>query len=277
MVFRDNYVLDLGIAFFKQFRRPYKFEDLGEFLISGGMEKFRKLDFAMLREQKDCQYSLKGVKLEAPVMRPPKIVCVGLNYRDHAREQQKEVPDKPLLFCKAANVVIGEGETIQLPEGQSEKVDYEVELAVVIGKPGFKIPREEAREHVFGYTIMNDVTARDLQASERQWFRAKSFHTFAPLGPVVVSPDTVDTKNLHLELRLNGQVMQSGNTGDMVFDPEFLIEYISNCFPLEPGDIIATGTPAGVGVHRNPPTFLRPGDEIEAEIEGIGVLHNTVA
>jgi 2-keto-4-pentenoate hydratase/2-oxohepta-3-ene-1,7-dioic acid hydratase in catechol pathway len=269
-------VADLATAFFKQFRRPHKFRDLLDFLRADGMERVRELNLARLKNERDVFYPLEDVEVMAPIARPPKIVCVGLNYRDHAKEQNKPTPESPLLFMKAPNIVIGPEDEVRIPRAAPEKVDYEVELAVVIGRAGFEIPRARAGEHIFGYTIMNDVTARDLQASEKQWFRAKSFATFAPMGPHVVTRDELGKNGVAVELRLNGSVMQSGSTKDMVFDPEYLVEYVSACFPLEVGDVISTGTPAGVGVFREPPVFIKPGDEIEAEIEGIGVLRNRV-
>lgn len=219
---------------------------------------------------------LSEMKILAPIPRPPKIICLGLNYRDHAAEQKKEPPKEPMIFAKASNVVIGPDDEIVIPRWVSEKVDYECELAVVIKKEAYRVKRSDARDYIFGYTIMNDVTARDIQAADKQFFRGKSFATFAPMGPVVVTPDELDAGNLDIELRLNGEVMQKGNTRDMIFDVPFLIEFISACFPLEPGDVISTGTPAGVGVFRNPPVFMKGGDVVKAEISGIGILRNCV-
>lgn len=268
-------VLDLSAAFFKQFRRPYKFHDLLDFLKADGMDKVRDLSLQKLKNERDCVYPLEDCEVLAPIPRPPKIVCVGLNYKAHAAEQNKPSPETPLLFMKAPNIVVGPEDDVRIPEAAPEKVDYECELAVVIGKAGFAIPPAKSKEHIFGYTIMNDVTARDLQASEKQWFRAKSFATFAPMGPHVVTADELKP-DACIDLRLNGSVMQSGKINDMIFTPEFLVPYVSAGFALEVGDVISTGTPSGVGVFRNPPVFMRPGDEIEAEIEGIGVLRNRV-
>lgn len=215
---------------------------------------------------------LSEVRLRAPILRPPKIVGVGLNYRDHAEEQNRPVPTSPLLFAKAPTAVIGPGDTIRLPREESESVDYEVELGVVVGTGGYRISKTEAMRHVLGYTIVLDISARDIQAREKQWFRAKSFATFAPLGPMVVSPDEADGGNLAISLKVNGEVRQQSRTSQMIFDVPSLVAFISACFALEAGDVIATGTPGGVGVFRNPQVFLKEGDVIEATIEKIGTL-----
>lgn len=273
---RGSLVLDLGAAFFASFRRPFRFRDLREFLEAGGPGRLKELDLPALARDRKVALPLRDVRLLAPLARPPKIVAVGLNYRCHAAEQKLEPPAAPVLFAKAPNIVIGPGDAIEIPRGLSEQIDYEVELAVVIGTPGFRIPAERAREHVFGYTILNDVTARDLQRGDRQWFRGKSLNTFAPMGPVVVTPDEFDPSGAEIRLEVNGEVRQKGTTGDLIFGVEFLIAYISACFPLEAGDVISTGTPAGVGMFMDPPRWLRAGDRVEATIEGIGTLFNPV-
>jgi len=271
-----KFAIDLGQAFFRQFKRPAKFQDLGEFLEQGGVEKVGQLELDRLTRERTVGIPLHEVKLKAPLRRPPKIVCVGLNYRAHATEQKLEPPPAPMLFAKAPNIVIGPEDAIEIPLGLSEQIDYECELAVVIGTPGFRIPRTEAKKHVFGYTIMNDVTARDLQRGDKQWFRGKSCNTFAPLGPVVVTPDEIDPANAPVHLKVNGEVRQKSNTNDLIFDVPFLIEYISAAFPLEAGDVISTGTPSGVGMFMTPPRWLKKGDRVEATIEGIGTLANPV-
>ena len=271
-----KYAVDLGQAFFRQFKRPAKFQDLGEFLQEGGVEKIGGLELDKLVRERTVGIPLHEVKLRAPLRRPPKIVCVGLNYRAHAAEQKLEPPPAPMLFAKAPNIVIGPEDAIEIPLGLSEQIDYECELAVVIGTPGFRIPRTEAAKHIFGYTILNDVTARDLQRGDKQWFRGKSCNTFAPMGPVVVTPDEIDPKNAPVSLKVNGEVRQKSNTNDLIFDVPFLIEYISAAFPLEAGDVISTGTPGGVGMFMTPPRWLRKGDRVEATIEGIGTLANPV-
>jgi len=271
-----GFVYDLAQAFFRHFRRPYKFPDLLAFLQADGPEKLLELELGRMKEDRTVCLPLKEVRLRAPLLRPPKIICVGLNYRDHAMEQKKDPPAAPLLFAKAPNVVIGDGDAIRIPTGLSEKVDYEVELGVVIGRTAFRVKRAEALAHVFGYTVFNDVTARDVQQGDKQWFRGKSFDTFAPMGPVIVSADELKPDRLTLELILNGRQAQKGSTADMIFDVPAIIEYASACFPLEIGDVIATGTPSGVGVFRTPPVFLKKGDEVAARIEGIGTLRNPV-
>jgi 2-keto-4-pentenoate hydratase/2-oxohepta-3-ene-1,7-dioic acid hydratase in catechol pathway len=271
-----EFAYDLSQAFFRTFKRPFALRDLVDFLEIDGPSRMDELDLGALKNDRTVAMPARRAVLRAPVLRPPKIICVGLNYREHAKEQNVEPPKEPLLFAKAANSVIGPEETIRIPAGVSDKVDPEVELAVVIGKAGYQIRREDAWTHVFGFTIMNDVTARDIQKADRQWFRGKSFRTFAPLGPVVIAKEAVDISNLEVRLRVNGQERQKGSTSDLIFDIPRLLEYASACFELEVGDILSTGTPSGVGVFRNPPVFLKPGDVVEAEIQNIGVLRNPV-
>lgn len=269
-VLRSDSVLDLSRAFTSSLKRSCEFRDLEAFLKADGPGNLSKIDL----NDNQYTYPLQSVQLMSPIFRPPKINCVGLNYRDHAEEQGHPIPSTPIIFPKAANAVIGNGDTIVLPPA-SKQVDYEVEFAVIISKEAYNVKAADASDYIFGYTIMNDVSARDLQFADKQWYRAKSYKTFAPLGPVVVTPDELDVKNLEISLKLNGQVMQKSNTKNLIFDVPFLIEFISSCFPLEPGEIISTGTPGGVGVFRDPPVFLKPGDKIEAEIQGIGTLVNT--
>jgi 2-keto-4-pentenoate hydratase/2-oxohepta-3-ene-1,7-dioic acid hydratase in catechol pathway len=219
---------------------------------------------------------LDEVRLRAPVLRPPKIVCVGLNYRDHAAEVDLEPPDVPTIFSKFATAIIGPGEPIVLPRA-SKRPDYEAELAFVIGRGGRHIPAARWRDHVFGYTCINDVTARDFQKATTQWVLSKSFDTFAPMGPWLVTADEIpDPHALDIGLTLNGEVMQSSNTKHLIFGIPELIEHLSSVFTLEPGDVVATGTAAGVGFARKPPRYLRPGDEVTVSIQGIGELRNPV-
>jgi len=210
-----------------------------------------------------------------PVPDPGQIVCVGLNYHDHAEEQDEEVPDKPMLFAKSPSSVTGPGEPIVHPRTVSQ-VDYEVELGIVIGRTAYRIDADEADEYVAGYTVLNDVSARDAQFEDGQFFRGKSYETFAPMGPVLASPDAVDPNDLAVELRVNGETKQSSTTAEFIFDVGEVIEYVSGVTTLRPGDVISTGTPGGVGIFRDPPDLLEPGDEVEAEIEGIGTLRNHV-
>lgn len=209
---------------------------------------------------------LSSVRLLAPCV-PTKIVCVGRNYLEHAREMGNALPDKPLLFFKPPSAVIGPGDEIVYPP-QSSRVDYEGELAIVIARRCRHVSRAGAFDVVRGYTILNDVTARDLQETDGQWARAKGFDTFAPIGPCIA--DGLDPARLHIRTMLNGEVRQDSSTGLLIFDIPTLIEYISAAFTLEAGDVIATGTPSGIGP-------MQPGDEVRVEIEGIGALVNRVA
>jgi 2-keto-4-pentenoate hydratase/2-oxohepta-3-ene-1,7-dioic acid hydratase in catechol pathway len=212
-----------------------------------------------------------------PIERPQKIVCVGLNYRDHAEEQGVPLPEWPILFAKWPNTLIGPGEPIVVP-AISQQVDYEAELGVVVGTRVKGASPDNALEAVAGYLCLNDVSARDLQFGDKQWVRGKSPDTFCPVGPSLVSAsDVPNPQNLRIRAILNGEVMQDSNTSNMVFGVADIVSFISQAITLEPGDLIATGTPAGVGVFRDPPVLLKPGDEITIEIEGLGELTNPVA
>jgi 2-keto-4-pentenoate hydratase/2-oxohepta-3-ene-1,7-dioic acid hydratase in catechol pathway len=215
-----------------------------------------------------------SVRMLAPVPTPGKIVCVGLNYHDHAEEQGEEVPERPLLFGKAPTSVTNPGDPIVRPADVDE-LDYEVELAVVIGREARHVSAADAQSYVAGYTVCNDVSGRDVQFSDGQYFRGKSYDTFSPLGPTLAA-DGVDPNALDVSLRLNGETMQSSNTDQFVFDVDEVVAYVSRAMTLRPGDVISTGTPGGVGVFRDPQRFLEPGDEVVAEIEGIGELRNHV-
>ncbi|MCS7167670.1 MAG: fumarylacetoacetate hydrolase family protein [Gemmatales bacterium] len=218
------------------------------------------------------------VRLAAPIPDPPKVICIGLNYRDHAAESGAPIPAEPVLFSKFSSAIIGPEEPIRLPK-VSKEVDYEAELVIVIGKRGRYIPEQEARQHIVGYTIGHDVSARDWQLRKPggQWLAGKTFDTFAPIGPALVTKDEVgDPHQLNIELRLNGQVMQRSNTNQMIFSVDKLVSYISQVVTLQPGDLIFTGTPPGVGFARKPPVFLKSGDTVEITIERLGVLRNPV-
>jgi 2-keto-4-pentenoate hydratase/2-oxohepta-3-ene-1,7-dioic acid hydratase in catechol pathway len=220
--------------------------------------------------------SATSVRLVSPIPRPPKIVCIGLNYREHALEAKMPIPTIPTVFSKFNTAVIGPGDAIILPR-ESTQPDYEAELAFVVGKGRRYINKEAWRDHVLGYTIMNDVTARDYQFATSQWIIGKNFDTFAPIGPWVVTADAIpDPHALDISLRINDEVLQSSNTKELIFKIPELVAYLSSVFTLEPGDIISTGTPSGVGVARVPPRFLRCGDELKVFIEGIGELRNYV-
>ena len=217
------------------------------------------------------------VRIHAPITHPAKLIGIGLNYRDHIDEfKGGQTPKQPLLFAMYANAITGPDEPIIRP-AMSQQVDFEAELAVVIGRRGRQISAEQAVDYIAGYTIVNDVSARDLQFSDGQWLRAKSFDTFAPMGPYLVTRNTLrDGDGLDIELRLNGQTMQKSNTRNLIFKVPELVSFISKVMTLEVGDVIATGTPSGVGFVRNPPVFMKAGDVVEIDIEGIGQLRNPV-
>jgi len=213
--------------------------------------------------------------MAVPIPRPGKIVCVGLNYRDHAEEQGAELPEAPLLFAKFTTSLIGPGDPIVIPPIVT-KCDYEAELGVVLGATGRQVSRENALEAVAGYVVANDVSARDLQFGDGQWTRGKSPDTFCPVGPLVPAADVRDPHSLPIRAILNGEVVQDSTTANLVFGVDEVISYASQTATLEAGDLILTGTPAGVGIFRDPPRLLGPGDEITIEIDGVGTLTNPV-
>jgi 2-keto-4-pentenoate hydratase/2-oxohepta-3-ene-1,7-dioic acid hydratase in catechol pathway len=218
---------------------------------------------------------MDNLKLLAPVPAPPRIFGIGVNYAEHAAESGTAMQKVPTVFMVLSSAVVGPGEDVILPKA-SAMPDYEAELAVVIGKAGYQVPASHAMEHVFGYTIMNDVSARDVQKATSQFTLGKSFPTFAPMGPWVVSKDEVpDPHALQISLTIGGEKLQNSNTKMMIFQIPALIEYISGVTPLQVGDVISTGTPAGVAMGRTPPRWLKPGEEMVIEIQGIGELRNT--
>jgi 2-keto-4-pentenoate hydratase/2-oxohepta-3-ene-1,7-dioic acid hydratase in catechol pathway len=218
--------------------------------------------------------AMDGVKLLAPVQAPPRIFGIGVNYAEHAAESGTETQKVPTVFIVLSSAVVGPGDDVVLPKA-STKVDYEAELAVVIGKPGYQVSAAKAMDHVFGYTIMNDVSARDVQRATTQWSLGKSFPTFAPMGPWIVSKDEVpDPHALDISLTIGGEKLQDSNTHLLIFQIPALIEYISGIVPLQVGDVISTGTPAGVGMGRTPQRWLKPGEEMVIAIQGIGELRN---
>jgi 2,4-didehydro-3-deoxy-L-rhamnonate hydrolase len=242
------------------------------FFTHWGLERLEGL----LREPRRRLLPANSVRLGPPVARPGKIVCLGKNYADHAAEFDAEVPTSPILFSKAITSLIGPFDSIVAPAGAT-RIDAEAELAVVIGAPGRNIPEDRALRHVAGYTVLNDVTDRDAQKEGKQWFRGKSPDTFCPLGPWLVTRDEApDPHALRVFSRVNGAPLQDGNTRDMLFRIPFLIAFISRAIRLDAGDVIATGTPAGVGFARKPPVLLKPGDVVEVGVEGIGALRNPV-
>ena len=220
---------------------------------------------------------LDGVRLTAPLTNPSKIICVGLNYHDHCREQGLEAPERPILFAKFPSTIIGPGDEITWPGDLSQQVDYEAELAVIIGRKGRDIPVDEAYRYIAGYANLNDISARDVQFADEQWVRGKSFDTFCPLGPYLVTTDEVpDPHVMQIRSWVNGELRQSSNTRELVFNVPRLVAYISRTSTLLPGDIISTGTPGGVGVFQKPPVFLQPGDVVEVEVDKLGRLRNPV-
>jgi acylpyruvate hydrolase len=245
-------------------------------LLAGGVAALDLAREALVSADPEAQHPLGSVTLQAPVPRPGKIICVGLNYRDHAAESKMPIPDYPAIFSKYANAIIGPDQPIVIPR-VTDQVDYEGELAFVIGRRGRYIPPEQALAHVAGYMAFNDVSARDFQMRTSQWTIGKAFDGFAPTGPALVTADEIPhPHDLDLRVTIGGELLQSSNTRNLVFTVPDLVAQLSQVMTLEPGDIVATGTPAGVGFARTPPRFLRPGDLVEVEISGIGILRNPV-
>lgn len=262
---KDNQVVDLHHV--SQGRLPV---DMFTFLQQGEPA----LQLARELEQKaTSNLPLAEVKLLAPLTNPSKVVAIGLNYMDHCREQKVEPPKSPLIFAKFPTAIIGPQEAIRWDPALTGQVDFEAELAVIMGRRARRVSEAEALEYVAGYTICHDVSARDLQFGDGQWVRAKSLDTFCPLGPYLVTRDEIlDPHQLAIRCTVNDAVLQNSNTQEMIFRIPFLIAYISRAFTLLPGDIITTGTPDGVGVFRSPKVFLKDGDRVTIEIEGLGQL-----
>ncbi|MFN7918592.1 MAG: fumarylacetoacetate hydrolase family protein [Bryobacteraceae bacterium] len=220
--------------------------------------------------------ALSGVKLLAPIPRPPKIICIGLNYRDHAIESNMQIPTTPTVFCKFPTAVIGPGDNIVLPK-KSTQPDYEAEFAFVIGKGGRNIKGKDWKKHVFGYMNLNDVSARDIQLATSQWVMGKTFDTFCPMGPFLATADEIaDPHDLDISLTIGKETLQKSNTKHLIFRIPDLIAHLSSIFTLEPGDVVSTGTPAGVGFARKPPRYLQAGDECVVRVKGLGELRNPV-
>jgi len=219
---------------------------------------------------------LSEVKLHAPLPNPPRVFAIGLNYHDHAIEAKMALPKFPVVFFKMTTAIVGPGENIVLPKNSSQP-DYEAEFAFVIGKGGYRIPSSAWRDHVYGYTIVNDVSARDIQMSTSQWSLAKSFPSYCPMGPAIVTTDEIsDPHNLAIGLTINGETLQNSNTRELVFKIPELVEYISSITPLLPGDVVSTGTPGGVGMGRSPQRWLKAGDVVTVKVEELGELTNPV-
>jgi len=262
----NDEVVDLSIAGFSSILD----------LIEAGAAGRAKAEAFAAGAASENKYALKSVKLLAPIPRPRKLICVGLNYRDHAAETGSQIPDVPTIFNKFATAVIGPGDDIVLPK-VSKSPDYEAEFAFVIGVGGRHIAAEDWQKHMFGYTMINDVSARDYQRATTQWLMGKTFDTFAPMGPWIVTADEIaDPHSLDIQLEIDGEILQNSNTRELIFKIPELIAFLSSVFTLEPGDIVSTGTPAGVGVARTPQRFLRPGEEVTVRIPGIGELVNPV-
>lgn len=274
------YVLDFAAAVGRSARNPLEWLDLSGDLFTQARGVHDTIDrdrarFEELRARGSIR-NAEAVRLMAPVPRPGKVIAIGLNYRDHAAESNMPIPARPVVFSKFTTAVIGPDEPVVLPPS-SGQVDYEAELAVVIGKRAKQVHRENAYDYVLGYTNFNDVSARDFQFSDGQWQRGKSCDTFAPMGTYIATTDEVpDPHRLSIKLRLNGRTMQDSNTDQLIFGVPELIEFLSETITLEPGDVIATGTPPGVGFARKPPVFLKQGDVMEVEIDRLGILTNVV-
>jgi 2-keto-4-pentenoate hydratase/2-oxohepta-3-ene-1,7-dioic acid hydratase in catechol pathway len=243
-------------------------------VLAGGRAALGKIEAFLAHPPLEALLPLESVKLMAPVPHPSKIICIGLNYRDHAKEAAMEVRTVPAVFAKYSNTLIACGDNIVLPRN-SQKVDYEAEMAFVIGTGGRHIPADAWREHVFGYTNFNDVSARDVQMATSQWTMGKTFDTFGPMGPWLVSADEIpDPHNLNISLTLNGEKLQDANTNDLIFKIPDLVEFLSSVMTLETGDVVATGTPSGVGFSHKPPKWLTPGADVVVRIDGLGELRN---
>lgn len=239
---------------------------------SGFLDKARNI----VNKELSPTINLTDVAVAACVPRPGKIICIGLNYRDHAEESGMAIPKSPVTFSKYSSCAIGPGQSVVIPDG-SVQTDYEAELAFVVGRKAKNVKPADAMNHVFGYMCLNDVSARDFQFADGQWQRGKACDTFAPMGPFVATTDEInDPQDLSIRLRLNGRTMQDSNTCQMVFGVAEILAFLSRSITLEPGDVVATGTPPGVGFARKPPVYLKDGDLMEVEIEGLGTLLNPV-
>lgn len=258
-----------------------KFPQRIEEFITNGKENVEKTEKLLKKatedEIQDASAPIQKVTLLAPIVFPPKIICLGLNYKDHIVEQDAEMPDEPIIFIKPHTTIIGPKENIVKPSFV-KKLDYEAELAIVIGKKAKNVSVTEAKDYIFGYTIVNDVSARDFQFKDKQWTRGKGFDTFAPSGPWITTIDQLkDTSNLHIRTWINDELRQDSTTSNMVFNVYEIVHHMSRVMTLEPCDLIATGTPKGVGFAMKPdPKFLKDGDMVRIEIEGIGTLENRV-
>ncbi|GBC82960.1 Ureidoglycolate lyase [bacterium HR10] len=279
---REQVGIVVGDRVYSLSARDPDLRDVGDLLERGreALSEVQQVEAAIRAGERplpeDVAAPLEQVQLLPPIRRPEKIICLGLNYRDHAREAGMPIPSEPIFFAKYANALIGPRDPIPRPRAVVQ-LDYEVELAVVIGREGKYISETDAMAYVAGYMVLNDVSARDFQFRTGQWMHGKTFDGFAPCGPVLVTADEVDNPHaLRLRLWVNGELRQDSHTGEMIFSIPQLVHYFSQLFTLRPGDIISTGTPPGVGMGRRPPTYLKEGDEVVAWIEGIGELRNRI-
>jgi 2-keto-4-pentenoate hydratase/2-oxohepta-3-ene-1,7-dioic acid hydratase in catechol pathway len=278
-VFQGNdEIVDL-IKLGKIQRKPVP-QSIDTFISLGSVaEKLAKdmVDDVLKSQSKKVILERSEVTVKAPVISPPKIICLGLNYKDHAEEAGASLPNEPIIFMKPRTAIIGPEEPVRKPSFV-KKLDYEVELATIIGKMGKDIPISKVREHIFGYTVFNDISARDIQFKDGQWTRGKSFDTFAPFGPCIMTTAQIeDPDNLRLWTRVNGETRQNSSTKHMLFNVYEIVHHLSRVMTLEPCDLIATGTPAGVAAFMKPtPRFLKPGDVVEVEVENIGILRNPI-
>ncbi|WP_047154349.1 fumarylacetoacetate hydrolase family protein [Aneurinibacillus tyrosinisolvens] len=282
----ENSIVDAAAAEKQFFPHPLLPETLREVIENQeAVARLRELNNEISENSANYIVPLSEVTLQAPLPDPKRdIICLGLNYHEHAleyttaMEEAKNVPQYPIVFSKATTAVIGTNQEIKSHRNVTNQIDYEAELAIVIGKEGTNISEEEAYDYILGYTIINDVTARDLQKKHSQWFLGKGLDTFGPMGPYLVTADEIPAPvHLNIQCRVNGEVRQNSNTELLIFDIPTIIKTVSAGITLQPGDIIATGTPKGVGIGFQPPRFLQEGDIVEVEIEKIGVLTNTVA
>ncbi|ASS96829.1 fumarylacetoacetate hydrolase family protein [Peribacillus simplex] len=270
-IVQDDQIISLTVLGPEEFPSCMK-----KFIERGSELRSRAEQLIEQRVNDDAIFKLSEVKILPPIAKPDKIICVGLNYFDHCKETGMEPPDSPVIFSKYANAIAGHNDAIEIPINSTE-VDFEAELAFVIGREAKHVSEEEAYDYVFGYTIMNDISARDLQFQDGQWSRGKTADTFAPFGPVVVTHEEVgDPHNLAISLELNGEIMQDSNTSNLIFTVPKIISFLSQSMTLKPGDLIATGTPPGVGMGRNPKIWLKNGDRMNVSIERIGTLSNYV-
>ncbi len=245
-------------------------------VLQAGTEALPRVQNALESAPEGSGFALADIRVLAPLANAQKLIFIGLNYRDHAAEAKMEIPATPTVFAKFPNAVIHPGDPIVLPK-HSQKPDYEAEFAFVIGRRGKHIPATAWRDYVAGYTIINDVSARDFQLATSQWIMGKTCDSFCPMGPYLTTIDEIpNPHNLRIQCILNGETMQDSNTGELIFKIPELLEHLSDAITLEPGDVISTGTPAGVGFSKKPPRWLRPGDHCVIRIEGLGELHNPV-